>query len=382
MLYIQKVIRRKVVVAVKENEYIIVGSDRDSSHNAIAGWHLDRLDQVSLPLDNSSFTANYSGNNVDVYVLDSGINYEHDVFNGRAHYAGCDPVDNAQNQRRAGKDCEGHGTHTAGLIGGKGTGVAIGATLFSIRILDCNLYTYETTLIEGLMCVINHRKSRNGTRAIINLAIAGSRTTDAIDKALQLALDNDIIIIASAGNGDEFRSINYNSCKVYPAGYPGIINVGATDESDNLFMGDYDNKTHYTNMGECVDVLAPGYAILSSDLCPPGSMRSCHNRVCRSFRSGTSQSSAIVAGAIALLLEKCPKLTHTEIKNMLRYTLSVKKLKYEKVFTFLSSNLSLHSLVQTVANTRDSLLHLNLSNVNCCMYHGLPLIKSITYEDN
>ena len=70
---------------------------------------------------------------------------------------------------------------------------------------------------------------------------------------------------------------------------------------------------------------------------------------------------------------------------MLRYTLSVKKVKYEKVFTFLSSNLSLHSLVQTVANTRDSLLHLNLSNVNCCsMYHGLQLIKTlnIIYEDS
>ena len=388
MLYIQKVIRRKVVVAVKENEYIIVGSDKDSSHNAIAGWHLDRLDQVSLPLDNSSFTANYSGNNVDVYVLDSGINYEHDVFNGRAHYPGCDPVDNEDNehhQHRAGKDCEGHGTHIAGLIGGKGTGVAIGATLFSVRILDCNLFALESTLVGGLMCVINHRKSRNGTRAIINLAIAGSQTTDAINKALQLALDNDIIIIASAGNGEEFRSINYNSCKIYPAAYPGIINVGAIDESDNLFMGDYDNKTYYTNMGECVDVFAPGYAILSSDLCPPGSSNSCYNRVCRSFRSGTSQSSAIVAGAVALLLEKCPKLTHTEIKNMLRYTLSVKEVKNKKVLTFLSSNLSLHSLVQTVANTRDSLLHLNLSNVNCCnMYHGLRLIKTlnIIYEDS
>ena len=154
LLYIQQIIRRKVVVDVKENAYILVGSDRDSSHHVPPGWHLDRLDQVSLPLDNRSFEADYHGSNVDAYVLDSGINYEHNVFNGRAHYAGCDPVDKEQNQHLAGKDCEGHGTHIAGLIGGKGTGVAVGATLFSVRILDCNLIASETTLIDGLMCVI------------------------------------------------------------------------------------------------------------------------------------------------------------------------------------------------------------------------------------
>ena len=374
LLYIQKVIRRKVVVAVKENEYIIVGSDKDSSHHVPAGWHLDRLDQVSLPLDNKSFVANYHGSNVDVYVLDSGINYEHNVFNGRAHYAGCDPVDKAENQHLAGKDCEGHGTHIAGLVGGKGTGVAIGATLFSVRILDCNLVASETTLIDGLMCVINHRKSRNGTRAIINLAIAGKQTTLGINKALQLALDNNIIIIASAGNGElEFRSINYDSCKVYPAAYPGVINVGTTDWHDNPLMGEYDNETYFTNMGKCLDVFAPGHAILSSDICPPEKMRSCYNRACRSFRSGTSQSSAIVAGAVALLLEKCPKLTPAEIKNILRHTLSVKKVRFfEKTLPFLNSDLSLFSVFSTVGNTPDNLLHLNLTNVNCSMYHGLP----------
>ena len=374
LLYIQKVIRRKVVVAVKENEYIIVGSDRDSSHHTVAGWHLDRLDQVSLPLDNRPFEADYHGSNVDVYVLDSGINYEHNVFNGRAHYAGCDPVDKEENQHLAGKDCEGHGTHIAGLIGGKGTGVAVGATLFSVRILDCNLIASETTLIDGLMCVINHTKSRNRTRAIINLAIAGEQTTLAINRALQLALDNDIIIIASAGNGNH-SSINYDSCKVYPAGYPGVINVGATDMHDNPLLGKYDNHTYFTNMGKCLDVFAPGYAILSSDICPPGAMTSCYNRACRSFRSGTSQSCAIVAGAVALLLEKCPKLTHTEIKNMLRHTLSVEEVQFfNKTFEFITSNPTYNNtnVFNTVGDTQKSLLHLNLANVNCSMYHGLP----------
>ena len=147
------------------------------------------------------------------------------------------------------------------------------------------------------MCVVKHRQSRNGTRAIINLSIAGLGTTKAINDALQLALDNDIIITAAAGNGEWFRSINYDSCKVYPAAYPGVITVGATDMHDNALMGEYDNMTIITNMGKCVDVFAPGYKILSSDICPLTRCNSdseecidgmIYNNTCRNYRRGTS----------------------------------------------------------------------------------------------
>jgi len=236
--------------------------------------------------------------------------------------------------------------------------------LFSVRILNCDLFTTEATLIEGLMCVVGHRKSRNGTHAIISLAIAGKQTTLAINKVLQLALDNGIIIVAPSGNGHLFKSINYDSCLMYPAGYPGVINVGATDIDDNALMGEFDGRIYITNMGSCLDVFAPGYELLSSDLC--SSTTSCYNRVCRSFRSGASQSSVIVAGAIALLLEKCIKLTYTEIKNILRHSLSVKKVMlYRKSLRFLNNN---PNFIKTIVQTRNSLLHLNLTNVNCSIY--------------
>ena len=370
-------------MSVKENEYISFGAT-DSSAPApdVPYWHLDRLDQKSLPLDKTFTVNNLTGENVDVYILDSGIHYEHVDFNGRALYPSCDPIDKLDHQNQAGRDCEGHGTHVAGLVGGNGTGVANGVTLFSVRILDCGLRASESSLVQGLACVVKHRENRKKTRAIINLSIAGLHTTKAINNALQLALDNDIIITAAAGNGrdsphDPFRSINYDSCKVYPAGYPGVINVGATDMHDNALMGEFDNKTIITNMGKCVDVFAPGYKILSSDICPlrhcnndgeeciPGMM---HDNTCRKSRTGTSQSTALVTGAIALLLEKCPKLTDPQ--KILRYSLSTNKVQFCKAIRYAAT-------INKCSNPQDSVLTTIVSTSVYLLYIGSGL-ESIT----
>ena len=140
-------------------------------------WHLDRFDQESLPLDNTYTASNLTGENVDVYILDSGIHYEHADFNGRALYPGCDPIDKLYYQNQAWRDCEGHGTHVAGLVCGNGIGVTNSITLFSVRILDYNPVANEASIVQGLMCVANHRKTRNEIRAFINFSIAGLATT-------------------------------------------------------------------------------------------------------------------------------------------------------------------------------------------------------------
>ena len=102
-----------------------------------------------------------------------------------------------------------------------------------------------------------------------------------------------------------------------------------------------------------------------------------YDNTCKSVRSGTSQSAPIVSGAVALLLEKCPGLKHTEVKNMLRHVLSTSKVQFCKAFKYLrKSSGSLLDIIVTVMNTRDRLLYIgSLSNMNHCgIFNGLPLL--------
>jgi len=242
------------------------------------------------------------------------------------------------------------------------------------------------------MCVHEHRKSRNGTRAIINLSIAGTEIMDSVSLFVKQLIADGVIVTASAGNGNnDFEKLNYDSCKVYPAGYNGVINVAATDMDDNALMGEFEGGSIITNIGSCVDLFAPGYKILSSDICFPNTQ--CYKldsdvnetfstgqdecRKCLRFRTGTSLSTALVAGAVALLLEKCPSITNTEIRNMLRTFLSIGRVKFCRAFELVRDINQMQSpaVNDVIGNTRNRLLHIGVYPlVSCDMFYDRPLI--------
>lgn len=267
-------------------------------------WGLDKLD--------SDFSdglyhppCNLTGTGVDVYVLDSGIEYTNAYFEGRALYPGCDVVDEVEGERRQGADCSGHGTSVATVIGGSHLGVARNVSLFSMRVLSCNKSGSSTNVMKGLECMIEHHSQRDGRPAVVNLSLFG-RKSKLLKRAIDKVMGFGVTVVASSGNVGQGTSTSRvrDACRVSPGSIHGVITVAGSTR-DNLA---YD----VTKMGSCVDILAPGKDIFTATIglgnfCP----------YCSTVLSGSSFAAPHVTGAIALLLEKCPNLTPWRVKHIL-----------------------------------------------------------------
>ena len=272
---------------MKEVSFIEEDKTVEGAMTPYLSWALDRLDQEFLPFD-QHYQPTASGVGVDVYVVDSGINYAHEEFEGRAFYGGYDGVASSN-----GSDCHGHGTHIASLIGGKTFGVAKQVKLYSIRILDCNNLGLSSDLVSALD-LIAKRIIQTKNPSVVNLSLRGL-PSDFIDNATRAMYELGVPLVVSAGNGKD------DACDYSPARSQSVLTVAATTADDSPYL-----RRPGTNFGKCVDIFAPGDYVL-------GASFKCNN-CCRPW-SGTSMATGLVSGVLALYLEKQPFLTAQQLYN-------------------------------------------------------------------
>jgi subtilisin family serine protease len=255
-----------------------------------ATWGLDRIDQRSLPLD-GTFTYFAAGSGVTAYIIDTGIRTTHTQFGGRASY-GYDAVGG----RGSGEDCNGHGTHVAGTVGGSTYGVAKQVSLVAVRVLNCRGSGTTSGVIAGIDWVTGNHAA--GAPAVANMSLGGG-VSAALDAAVQRSIADGVTYAIAAGNGDK-RGRQLDACTQSPARVAEAITVSATDSSDR--------KASWANYGSCVDWFAPGVSITSSW----GTGDTATNTI-----SGTSMATPHTTGAAALYLSLSPSASPAAVRDAL-----------------------------------------------------------------
>ena len=231
-------------------------------------WGLDRIDQRALPLNGHYRYAN-SASTVHAYVIDTGIATGHPDFDGRAHVA-YDALGGD------GQDCNGHGTHVAGIVGGATFGVAKRVRLEAVRVMDCTGRSSTSNVLAGIEWVRTHAIKP----AVANLSLGGSLST-VLDRAVDELADSGVVVVVAAGNSSA------DACQSSPAAAARVLTVAATDRADT--------RAPWSNVGSCVDVFAPGVSVTSD--WPGGGTR---------VESGTSMAAPFVTGAAAIYVAKHP----------------------------------------------------------------------------
>ena len=271
-------LRRNPRVALVEPDGIITA---DETQSPTPSWGIDRID-ASFGRDNN-YTYPNTASNVTAYIIDTGINPGIADLEGRI-LSGADFIDGGEPD-----DCHGHGTHVAGTVAGTAYGVAKGANVVAVRVLNCQGSGSTSGVIAGIDWV-----ATNAVRpAVANMSLGGGYS-ESLNMAVARAVESGVTFAVAAGNS------NANACNYSPSSTASAITVGATTSSDA--------KASYSNYGDCVDIQAPGSSITSDWI---------GSATATATISGTSMASPHVAGAAALVLGANPGFTPSQVRDAL-----------------------------------------------------------------
>lgn len=251
-----------------------------------ASWALDRVDQTSNTLD-SQFTISGTGAGVTINIVDTGVNIAHSEFaSGRATA----PFSAYQPN----SDLNGHGTHVASCAAGVTRGLAKGASIRSIKVLNAAGSGTTFTVAQGLLYVMNNPPG--GGRQVVSMSLAYTVRDVTLEAIFADMSAMGIVLVAAAGNS------NVNTCNTFPAAHANVIAVGAVDITTT--------RSVFSNFGEqCTDIFAPGTSISGASAATSNGFV---------FMSGTSMATPFVSGMCAVILQQNPGATVTQVYTILR----------------------------------------------------------------
>jgi subtilisin family serine protease len=267
------------IAYIEQDQTVSLSADQGG-----ATWGLDRIDETNRILD-TVYHYNATGAGVHAYIIDTGIRADHVEFTGRLVQAGTSTVGDANGTN----DCNGHGTHVAGTVGGTTWGVAKQVSLVPVRVLNCRGSGSWSGVIAGVDWVANNRI----LPAVANMSLGGGLSSS-VNAAVAGAVARGVTMVVAAGNS------NANACSYSPASEPSALTVGATTNTDT--------RASYSNYGSCVDLFAPGSSITSSWNTGATSINTI---------SGTSMASPHAAGVAALVAQANPLASPAAIGNFI-----------------------------------------------------------------
>lgn len=271
---------------------VSVSEDPTKSATATTQWNLDRIDQA-YGMDKNFFFGAETGTNVDVYIIDTGVFAGHESFGGRV-MRGVDTTTTAMDltATTGAIDCHGHGTHVASTAAGDMYGVARGAAIIPVKFMDCSGRGNLASLGSAVDWVVANMKSRGVSRkAVINLSIEAA-ANDVIDSLVEVLYDAGAVVVVAAAN------YNSDACNYSPARVRSVLTVGGSSMDDS--------RLDVSNTGACVDLYAPGDAIVGA---------SAFGATKTATKYGTSMASPLVAGVAATMYERFPKYTNLQIQQ-------------------------------------------------------------------